>query len=125
MGSILHADSQISLVCFGVNEAREAIGGDVQLARRFEQFTLSRWAANEQFETLVTSILRNTPLRKPSVLTPKSLRRILQITEGITANIFHMMNSLAVEAVEAGAEQVTDEAIERWVPEFDAEAAFA
>ena len=116
---------QISLVCFGVNEAREAIGGDVQLARRFEQFTLSRWAANEQFETLVTSILRNTPLRKPSVLTPKSLRRILQITEGITANIFHMMNSLAVEAVEAGAEQVTDEAIERWVPEFDAEAAFA
>ena len=65
---------QISLVCFGVNEAREAIGGDVQLARRFEQFTLSRWAANEQFETLVTSILRNTPLRKPSVLTPKSLR---------------------------------------------------
>jgi len=37
---------QISLVCFGVNDAREAIGGDVQLARRFEQFTLSRWAAN-------------------------------------------------------------------------------
>ena len=44
---------QISLVCFGVNDAREAISGDVQLARRFEQFTLSRWAANEQFETLV------------------------------------------------------------------------
>ena len=43
---------QISLVCFGVNEAREAISGDVQLARRFEQFTLSRWTANEQFETL-------------------------------------------------------------------------
>lgn len=42
---------EISLVCFGVNEAREAIGGDVQLARRFEQFTLNRWAANEQFET--------------------------------------------------------------------------
>ena len=96
---------QISLVCFGVNEAREAISGDVQLARRFEQFTLSRWAANEQFETLVASILRNTPLRRPSVLTPKSLRRILQITEGITANIFHMINSLAVDAIESGREQ--------------------
>ncbi|WP_420136117.1 TniB family NTP-binding protein [Sinorhizobium meliloti] len=33
---------RISLVCFRVNEAREAIRG-VQLARRFEQFTLSRW----------------------------------------------------------------------------------
>ena len=116
---------QISLVCFGVNEAREAIGGDVQLARRFEQFTLDRWAANEQFETLVASILRNTPLRRPSVLTPKSLRRMLQITEGITANIFHMINSLAVDAVESGREHITDEAVENWEPEFDAEAAFA
>ena len=116
---------QISLVCFGVNEAREAISGDVQLARRFEQFTLSRWAANEQFENLVASILRNTPLRRPSVLTPKSLRRILQITEGLTANIFYMVNNLAIDAIENGSEQITDEAIESWEPEFDAEAAFA
>ena len=116
---------QISLVCFGVNEAREAISGDVQLARRFEQFTLSRWAANDQFEALVSSIIRNTPLRRPSVLTPKSLRRMLQITEGITASIFHMVNSLAVEAVESGRGSITDEAVERWEPEFDAEAAFA
>lgn len=116
---------QISLVCFGVNEAREAISGDVQLARRFEQFTLSRWAANEQFEVLVASILRNTPLRHPSVLAPKSLRRMLQITEGITSSIFHMVNNLAVEAVESGSERITDDAIENWQPEFDVEAAFA
>ncbi|WP_160012627.1 TniB family NTP-binding protein [Rhizobium sp. 18055] len=116
---------QISLVCFGVNDAREAIGGDVQLARRFDQFTLSRWAANEQFEMLVALILRNTPLRHPSVLTAKSLRRILQVTEGITANIFHIVNSLAIDSIESGRERVTDEAIEKWEPEFDADAAFA
>ena len=116
---------QISLVCFGVNDAREAIGGDVQLARRFEQFTLSRWAANEEFETLVASILRNTPLHRPSVLTPRSLRRILQITDGITANIFHMVNSLAIEAVEDGSERITDSAVDAWVPDFDMEAIYA
>ncbi|MEC7795273.1 MAG: TniB family NTP-binding protein [Pseudomonadota bacterium] len=116
---------QISLVCFGVNDAREAIGGDVQLARRFEQFTLSRWAANEDFETLVTSILRNTPLHRPSVLTPKSLRRILQITDGITANIFHMINSLAIEAVVDGSERITDGAVDAWTPDFDVEAVYA
>ncbi len=116
---------QISLVCFGVNDAREAIGGDVQLARRFEQFTLSRWAANEEFETLVASILRNTPLHRPSVLTPKSLRRILQITDGITANIFHMINNLAIEAVEDGSERITDSAIDTWAPDFDVEAIYA
>jgi len=116
---------QISLVCFGVNDAREAIGGDVQLARRFEQFTLSRWAANEQFEILIALILRNTPLRHPSVLTAKSLRRMLQISEGITANLFHILNTLAIEAIESGQERITDAAVERWEPEFDTEAAFA
>ena len=116
---------QISLVCFGDNEAREAISGDVQLARRFEQFTLSRWAANDQFETLVAAILRNTPLHRPSVLTPASMLRILQITEGITANIFHMIIDLAIAAIVSGHEQITDEMIEQWQPEFDVEAAFA
>ncbi|KQZ54141.1 NTP-binding protein [Rhizobium sp. Root149] len=116
---------QISLVCFGVNDAREAIGGDVQLARRFEQFTLSRWAANDQFEILIALILRNTPLRQPSVLTAKSLRRMLQISEGITANLFHILNILAIEAIESGQERITDATVERWEPEFDAEAAFA
>ena len=116
---------QISLVCFGVNDAREAIGGDVQLARRFEQFTLSRWDANEQFEILVALILRNTPLRQPSVLTAKSLRRMLQISEEITANLFHILNTLAIQAIESGQEGITDAAVERWEPEFDAEAAIA
>ena len=116
---------QISLVCFGVNDAREAISGDAQLARRFEEFSLNRWAANEQFEALVASILRNTPLRRPSVLTPKSLRRILQVTDGITASIFHMMNGLAAEAAERSLEQITDEAVENWHPLVDVEAAYA
>jgi hypothetical protein len=116
---------QISLVCFGVTDAREAISGDVQLARRFEEFSINRWAANEQFETLVSSILRNTPLRKPSVLTPKSLRRILQVTEGITANVFNMINSLAADAAQSGQERITDEGIETWRPLSDGGAAFA
>jgi hypothetical protein len=59
------------------------------------------------------------------VLTAKSLRRLLQITEGITANIFHIINSLAIEAIQSGRERITDEAIEKWEPEFDADAAFA
>jgi hypothetical protein len=50
---------------------------------------------------------------------------MLQITEGITANIFQMVNSLAVEAVQNGREQITDEAVESWEVQLDAEAAFA
>nr|WP_246710301.1 MULTISPECIES: hypothetical protein [unclassified Martelella] len=53
------------------------------------------------------------------------MRRVLQVTEGITANIFHMINSLAVDAIKSGHENITDEMVENWEPEFEAEAAFA
>ena len=65
------------------------------------------------------------PLREASVLTPKSLRRILQVTEGLTALIFRMLNELAIEAVKTGVEQITDEAVERWKPTIETEAAFS
>jgi hypothetical protein len=121
----LSNELKLSLVCFGVAEAREAISGDVQLARRFDEFVLKRWSANAEFEVLVTSILRNLPLREPSVLTARTLRRILQVTEGLTARVFRLFNELAVEAIESGRERITDEAVERWRPVLDTEAAFA
>lgn len=73
----------------------------------------------------MSSILRNTPLHHPTALTPKSLRRILQITDGITANTFHMINSLAIEAVEDGSKRITDSAVDAWAPDFDVEAVYA
>ncbi len=116
---------RLSLVCFGVAEAREAISGDVQLARRFDEFSLKRWSADAEFEALVGSILRNLPLREPSALSARSLRRLLQVADGLTSRAFRALNELAVEAIASGREQVTDEAVERWTPVFDAEAAFA
>ncbi len=55
---------KISLVCFGISEAREAIGGDVQLARRFEEIALPRWQGDEEFQDLVVAILRHLPLKR-------------------------------------------------------------
>jgi hypothetical protein len=112
----LSNELQASLVCFGVMEAREAINGDVQLARRFDAFSLPRWSANEEFEDLVRAILRNLPLHEPSVLTIKALRHILQVSDGLTARIFWIMNSLAIEAIESGGERITDDSVLRWKP---------
>lgn len=120
----LSNELKISLICFGVTDAREAISGDVQLARRFDELTLPRWSADTQFEALIISILRNMPLREPTVLAAKSLRRILQVTEGLTALIFRMLNELAIEAVKTGVERITDDAVERWRPSIEIEAAF-
>lgn len=121
----LSNELRISLVCFGVTEAREAISGDVQLARRLEEYTLPRWHAEEGFEQLVLAIVRNLPLREVTVLSARGVRKILQGSDGITSSIFRMLNELAIEAIETGAERITDDAIERWRPVTSHETAFA
>lgn len=108
-----------------MKEAREAISGDVQLARRFEEFPLPRWSAEEGFEQLVLAIIRNLPLRQPMVLSACAVRKILQVTDGITSKIFRVLNDLAIEAIDTGAERITDDAIERWRPVMNHEMAFS
>jgi hypothetical protein len=121
----LSNEVKMSLVCFGTNDAKEAISGDVQLARRTDELALPLWTGNEEFEALVASILRNLPLRNSSLLSARALRRMLQVAEGVTAKIFRILNELAVEAIKSGAERITDEAIESWRPAVEQDAAAA
>jgi hypothetical protein len=121
----LSNELRLSLVCLGVGEAREAISGDVQLARRFEELPLPRWRGNEEFQELILTIVRNLTLQRPSVLSPRSLRRVLQATDGITAKIFRLFNDLAIEAIRSGDESLSDEAVQSWRPLIEPEAVFA
>ena len=120
----LSNELKLSLVCFGIMEARDAINGDVQLARRFDAATLPRWTAGKEFEQLVLAIVRNLPLREPSVLTVKGLRRVLQMSGGVSSSIFRMLNDLAIEAIEKGEERITDNAVETYKPVSENEVAF-
>jgi hypothetical protein len=120
----LSNELKLSLVCFGIMEARQAINGDVQLARRFDSVSLPRWMAGKEFEQLVLAIVRNLPLKEPSVLTVKGLRRILLASDGVSARIFRMLNDVAIEAIETGMERITDEALERYKPVGEGEATF-
>jgi hypothetical protein len=107
---------QIALVGLGISEAREAIGGDVQLARRFEELTLPRWQGDEEFQEFVLCILRHLPLKLASQISAGALRQVLQATEGVTARVFRMLNDLAVAAIQAGTECINDASIEAWRP---------
>lgn len=121
----LSNEIKASLVCLGVSEARDAIAGDTQLARRLDQFVLPRWKADEEFQELVTAILRSLPLRLPSALSSQSLRHLSRLGDGITARVFGILNELAIEAIQDGRERITDENIESWRPALEKEAAFA
>jgi len=118
----LSNELKASLVFLGIAEAREAIAGDTQLSRRLDQMALPRWKADDEFQSLVVAILRSLPLRRPSVL---SVRTLARATDGITAKVFSMLNELAVEAVRSRKEQITDEDVESWKPALEREAVFA
>lgn len=97
---------RISLVCLGISEAREAIGGDVQLARRFEELILPRWQGDEEFQDLVMAVLRHLPLKTASQISARALRQVLQATDGVTARVFRLFTDLAADAIASGAECV-------------------
>jgi Bacterial TniB protein len=114
-----------SLVCLGVPEARDTIAGDVQLSRRLNQIVLPRWKADEEFQELVTAILRSLPIKQPSALSSQSLRHLARISDGITARVFGILNELAIDAIRTGTERITDQDIESWKPAFEKETVFA
>lgn len=59
------------------------------------------------------------------MLSAGALRRILQITEGLTTLVFRLLKDVAIEAIQTGREQITADGVERWRPIVDPEAAFA
>jgi hypothetical protein len=121
----LSNELRASLVCLGVTDARDAIAGDTQLSQRLDQIVLPRWKADEEFQELVTAILRSLPLKQPSALSSQNLRHPSRISDGITARLLEILNELAIDAVQAGAERITDEDIESWKPALEKETAFA
>ena len=121
----LSSELKASLVCLGVAAARDVIAGDVRLARRLDQLVLTRWRADQEFQELITAILRGLPLKRPSALSPHSLRHLARITDGITAREFGVLNELAIDAIATGVECISDSVIEAWKPTIENEAAFA
>nr|WP_299775900.1 helix-turn-helix domain-containing protein [uncultured Tateyamaria sp.] len=84
---------------------------DVELRKR------ARRRGEHKIEKAATAV--------PGSFRPARPLDVVQITDGITANIFHMINSLAIEAVEDGSEGITDSAVDAWAPDFDIEAVYA
>lgn len=97
---------RIPLVCVGTQQARNALRTDDQLVRRFEAFALPPWQNDEHFAGLVGSLLRMLPLRRPSEIGERTLKRIVEATGGITAGIFSLMTMLAIAAIESGEERI-------------------
>lgn len=77
---------------------------------------MPRWQGDEEFQEFVVCILRHLPLKQASQISARDLRHVLQVTEGVSARVFRMFNDLAVAAIQAGTECISDSTIETWRP---------
>lgn len=98
---------RIPLICDGSADAKIALTTDEQLADRFEAYDLPLWQNDEAFLRLLVSFQSAFPLRKDSDLTSSASRRmLLDRTQGVTVRIVRLLETLAVDAVRTGKEQI-------------------
>jgi hypothetical protein len=77
------------------------------LVRRFEAFALPPWQNDQDFAGLIGTLQRTLPLRLPSEITDATLKRLVEVTGGITVAIFSLIGMLAIAAIENGEERIT------------------
>jgi len=121
----LSNELQLSIVCLGVSDAREAISGDVQLARRFREYRLPRWQADDAFQALLVKLIRNMPLKLPSQLSARAQKTLLADSDGVTAQIVSRLQEAAVHAIQSGLERIDDDLLDRIEPPRFADVRFA
>ena len=112
----LSNELEVSLVCFGVSEAVDAIRGDMQLARRLDEHHLPNWRDDSEFSNMIQTLIAAMPLEKKSNLKVKSLRQILALTGGVTSRVFSLVKDLAIDAIRSGEECISDDAVANWSP---------
>lgn len=54
---------EASLVCFEVSDAVDAIGGDVQLARRLDEHQLPNWRDDAEFSDMIPTLIAGHAVR--------------------------------------------------------------
>jgi hypothetical protein len=106
---------EIPIVLFGTQDAREALMHDPQLTRRFRFIELPAWESGDEFLTLIGSILRALPLRRPSPLTARALKTLLSFSGGVTATLFEVMTNLGIDAIQSGEERITPDMVAGYV----------
>ncbi|AGI24374.1 TniB protein [Pseudomonas sp. ATCC 13867] len=104
----------LAVMAVGTEEAGQALGFDMQLARRYEVVRLERWTFGNEFRSFLNSWNANIPLALDSKLdTPKISKHILKITKGQMDLVVKAIRWAAIQAIVTGEERITIEMIDR------------
>jgi hypothetical protein len=106
MPRFLRNEPRIPLVCVGRQQACTTLKTDEQLMRHFEAVALPPWGIDQNFAELIGSLQRALPMRRESKIGKRTLKSILETTNGVPAAIFSLMTRLAVAGIVNGETRV-------------------
>lgn len=112
-------ESKICIIAAGIEDAYNAFVADPQMSSRFVPEELPLWKPGKETGTLLATLERRTPLRKPSNLkTPEMMSEICLRSEGTLGDLCDLFKELAVDAIRSGSEEIALDRIRsiRWVP---------
>jgi hypothetical protein len=73
---------------------------------------LPRWHNDEAFHRLLSSFQAILPLKQRSDLVSPAMRRLLlERTDGVTVRLVRLIETLAVEAIRSGSEQINQNSL--------------
>ncbi len=88
------------IVLAGTREALNAITQDDQIRSRYRPLFLPRWKMDKEYVTLLASIEKTLPLKKPSRLaSPELAPEILERSHGLLGEIITLISEAAVAAI--------------------------
>lgn len=112
-------EAKICTIAAGIEDAYNAFVADPQMSSRFVPEELPLWKPDKETGTLLATLERRTPLRKPSNLkSPEMMSEMCLRSEGTLGDLCDLFKELAVDAIRNKSEEITLDRIRsiRWVP---------
>ncbi|WP_218153024.1 TniB family NTP-binding protein [Variovorax sp. YR750] len=112
-------DTKVRMVTAGTYDALNALTIDEQLGSRFETMYMPRWKSDKEVGTLLATMEKRIPLKKPSDLKSVAMLRLVQDrAEDSLGDICSLVRNAAVKAIDTGDEQITEALINDlvWTP---------
>jgi hypothetical protein len=112
-------ETKIVIVASGIEDAYNAFNTDPQMSSRFTPEVLPLWKADAPFGTLLATLEKRTPLKKPSNLkSPEKMQAIHDRSEGTLGDMCDLFKELAIDAIRSGTEEITLKQINTlgWLP---------
>lgn len=100
---------QIPIVLSGILDALHATNTDAQISNRFKPFFLPKWKIDRDFLSLLASIEKLLPLRKPSNLgmIKETAYAIADKSEGSIGEVMELITMAATYAINSGTEEIS------------------